>query len=205
MTRVGQFLVMLLTALSVLFLGFALSAVSTMTDWQGKYDAELKKLKEQTEKRTKLQEKIDELTKATNNEVDQHKQQQLKFADKLKIEEKAYTEQFVTLTQAIGGLTKQTNRSKEALDEINILRKKATDLQEQIKTTKQEEDDAMKKRFALELERNELEGSNETISTRRDELERRSKKLSTMLDRSATSTDSKAKGQKIVENPASKK
>ena len=43
MTRVGQFLVILLSALSVLFLGFALSAVSTWTDWTGKYNEEQKK------------------------------------------------------------------------------------------------------------------------------------------------------------------
>ena len=107
-TRVGQFLVILLTAFSVLFLGFALSAVSTWTDWTGKYNEEQKNLKEQTDKRTKLQEKIDELGKATVTEVDQHKQQQDKFAATLKQQEKAYTEQLATLKQAIDDVTKHT-------------------------------------------------------------------------------------------------
>ena len=137
MTRVGKALVILLSALSVLFLGFAMSVVSTWADWPAKYKAEVAKYDEQNQKRSKHKDKIDELGTAITKEVNQHKQDRDKFAEALKVQEKAHNEQFTTLVkQAIPDVLAYTKRSKEALDEGSNLRKQAEELQENFNAKK---------------------------------------------------------------------
>ena len=205
MTRVGKTLVLLLSALSVLFMGFAISVVSTWTDWPVKYKAEVTKLDEETKKRNELQLKIDELGRAITAEIEQHQKDRVSLGDKRKVQEKAHNEQSKNLDQAIKDVLDYTVRAKKALDEGSDLRKKTEDLQEKIKATQQERDDAMKERFAKEQERNQLEGSHETISARREALKKRSDQLKSILTGPEAASDSKDKSKKIIENPISKK
>ena len=209
MTRVGKILVILLSTLSVLFLGFATAAVSTMTDWKAKYDTEVAKSKEQDEKRSKLEDKIKELTAAIAAEAKTHKSDRddptTGFEAKRKGQEKAYREQEDNLKQAKDEVTKYTAKSKAALEEGSSLRKKGEELQETIKATKQERDDTMKERFALEQQRYQLEGSYETISARHQALKRRADKLKSVQAESEAAGDSTEKSKKIIERPISKK
>ncbi|MBI3464361.1 MAG: hypothetical protein HY000_15090 [Planctomycetes bacterium] len=207
--RVGKILVVLLSALSVLFLAFATAAVSTMTDWQTKHKAAVAKLEEQKKKRDDLQQRIDDLNKAIAAEAETHKKDRddptTGFAAKIKGQEKALNEQLANLKQATDDVTNYTAKSKAALDEGSALHKKGEDLQEKIKATTQERDDAMKERFATEQERHQLEGGFETISGRRKALEQRAGKLKSVLAGSEAASDSKEKSKQIIESPISKK
>ena len=205
MTRVGKILVLLLSALSVLFLGFAMSAASSWTDWPAKYKAEVTKLEEQTKKRGELQQKQDDLSKAITNEATAHQTDRQKFKESLNSQDRDYAAKLADLRQATDDVLKHTARSKEALDKGSALRKEGTELLEKKTATQQERDDAMKERFALEQQRNQLEGSDETITARREALKQRIDKLSSMLGGPAASSDSKDQSKKIVENPVSKK
>ena len=205
MTRVGKGLVILLSALSVLFMGFAMSVVSTWTDWPVKYRAEVTKLDEETKKRNELQQKLDELSRAITAEVDQHKKDRDSLTEKIKVQEKAHNEQSKNLEQAVKDVLDYSVRAKKALDEGSDLQKKAEDLQAKITATQQERDDAMKERFAKEQERNQLEGGYETLSARRDALKKRADRLKSVVPGSEAASDSKDKSKKIIENPISKK
>jgi predicted nucleic acid-binding Zn-ribbon protein len=181
MTRVGQILVFLLTTLSILFMGFAVTVYTTRTNWREKYFDVKKNLDEVSKKRDGLQQQVASLTNDINNAIIKHKQDQEANTAAQKDQQKNYE----ALLQNFEGAKKEAVAATEQVKTYgNLAKEKSKEvalLREQLKTTREQREDAVKKQFDTQQAFIELKGSYDTLETRTRELEQRRGELEAIL------------------------
>jgi predicted nucleic acid-binding Zn-ribbon protein len=181
MTRVGQILVIMLSCFSLLFMGFAVSVYTTRTNWRDKYFVQKKDLEDLQKKRDGLKQQVDALTQDITISITKHKQDQDAYAAALKDQQKNYE----ALLQNYQGAKKDALAAQEQVKTYGDLAKEKSKevalLREQLKTTREQREDAVKKQFDTQQQFIELKGSYETLDARTRELEQRRGELEAIL------------------------
>jgi predicted nucleic acid-binding Zn-ribbon protein len=181
MTRVGQILVFLVTALSLLFMGFAVSVYTTRTNWRVKYFDLKKNLDDVSKKRDGLQQQVASLTNDINAAIVKHKQDQEANTAAQKDQQKNYE----ALLQNFEAAKKEALVSQEQVKTYgNLAKEKSKEvalLRDQLKTTREQREDAVKKQFDTQQAFIELKGSYDTLESRTRDLEQRRGELEAIL------------------------
>jgi len=181
MTRVGQILVILLTCFSLLFMGFAVTVFTTRTNWRDKYFA-LKKEKEDLQKKSDgYKQQIDSLAQDLTSAITKNKEQSDANAVAIKDQQKNYELLLQNQRAAREDVNKYSEQAKLYGDQAREKSKEVALLRDQLKTTREQREDAVKKQFDTQQAYIELKGSFETLETRAKELEQRSGELEGIL------------------------
>jgi hypothetical protein len=181
MTRVGQILVILLTCFSLLFMGFAVTVYTTRTNWRDKYFALKKDKDEQQKKIDGLNQQVQTLTADIGAQVQNNKTIADANAQQIKDQQKNYD----ALLQNYQGAKKDSLASAELAktygDQTRERAKEVALLREQLKQTREQKDEALKKQFEVTQQHIELKGSFETLESRAKDLESRNTELHAIL------------------------
>lgn len=181
MTRVGQILVILLTCFSLLFMGFAVTVYTTRTNWRDKYFTLKKERDDQQKKIDGLNQQVQTLTGDINAQVTKNKE----VADAYTVQIKDQQKNYESLLQNYQGSKKDALQSAELAktygDQTRERAKEVALLRDQLKTTREQKDEALKKQFDTQQQHIELKGSFETLEARAKELEQRNTELNAIL------------------------
>jgi hypothetical protein len=189
MTRVGQILVILLTCFSLLFMGFAVTVFTTRTNWRDKYFA-LKKDKEDLQKKSDgYKQQNDSLAQDLTSAITKNKEQADANAVAIKDQQKNYELLLQNARASREDVNKYSEQAKLYGDQAREKSKEVALLRDQLKTTREQREDAVKKQFDTQQAYIELKGSFETLETRAKELEQRSGQLEGILVGRGISTD----------------
>src|SRR5262245_28894711 len=166
MTRVGQILVILLTCFSLLFMGCAVRVLTTQTNSRDQCSGLKRESEELQKKRDGLKQQVDVLAGDITRAVQTAKENSDSYAAAIKEQERNYSALLANYQESRKNELSYAEQAKTYGDQARERSKENALLRDQLKTTREQREDALKKQFDTQQAHIELKGSYETLDAR---------------------------------------